>query len=108
MKKGTIILGSIIGGAILGTAVTLCMTSKKSADMRKMMHEKLLAQLDHLHDHIKGCSCMTGGECDCECGDKMDSVEKMQEVVKEKIDEVKDKVGEKIGEMKGKMSNVTI
>ncbi len=112
MKKGAIILGSIIGGAILGSAVTICLKSKSGKDMRRMAHQRILEELDHLHDHIKGCSCMTGGECDCECHDTMDQMAKMGEEMKEKVAAVKDAVVEKVAEaksdMKGKMGNMSM
>ncbi len=101
MKKGAIILGSIIGGAILGSALTICMKSQSGKDMRRMAHQRILEELDHLHSHIKGCSCMTGGECDCECHDTMAQMEQMGEEVKDKVMAVKDAVAEKVAEVKG-------
>ncbi len=95
MKKCTIILGSIIGGAILGSTITLCATSEKGRAMRHMAHEKIMAQLEYLQSQMKGCNCSMEGES---------KMEQMGDAVKEKVAEVSESVKGKVEEMKGKMS----
>ncbi len=66
MNKSIVILGSILGGAIVGSAVTMMCCPKSGAEMRRDAHKMLSEQLNHIHEHIKKCSCMMSGDCDTE------------------------------------------
>ncbi|MFR9602806.1 MAG: hypothetical protein SNG02_02915 [Rikenellaceae bacterium] len=66
MKNTGTILASVIGGAILGSALTCLLKSAKASELKKQAHEKIMSELKHLHAHMAGvCNCTEGGECSC-------------------------------------------
>ncbi|MFR9620399.1 MAG: YtxH domain-containing protein [Rikenellaceae bacterium] len=71
MKKTLVILGSVVGGAVLGSALTMCVAPKTGADMRKAAHKKIAEQLDMIKKQIEGCtSMMMEGACKCNTDSK--------------------------------------
>ncbi len=60
-------MATLVGGAIVGSAITICMKSAKGEGMRSMAHDKIIAELKHLHAHLAGraCNCTEDGECSC-------------------------------------------
>lgn len=65
MRKACMILTSVVGGAILGSAITMFMTPKSGEEMRKDAQNLFNEQLNHIHEHIKKCKCMMGN-CESE------------------------------------------
>ncbi len=65
MKKTVVILSSLVGGAVLGSALTMFMTPKSGADMRKRAHSKIMEQLSAIQETIESCSKMIGSGCSC-------------------------------------------
>ncbi len=61
MKKTCIILGSILGGAIVGSAITMLCCPKSGAEFRRDAHKMMVDKLNKMHEHIKGIGC----DCDC-------------------------------------------
>ncbi len=81
MKNTSLILTSLVGGAIIGSAVTCLVKSAKGVEMRNEMHNRIIQELKHLHAHLSGgmCNCSEGGECSCNSMDKMkDKMDKMK------------------------------
>ncbi|MFI3289173.1 MAG: YtxH domain-containing protein [Rikenellaceae bacterium] len=68
MKNNCTILCSAIGGAILGSAVTLFLAPKSGKHMREMAHSKIIEQLNAIRENLKmaGCKCTEDGKCDCD------------------------------------------
>lgn len=64
MKKAGIILTSIVGGAVIGSTITMLMAPKSGEQMRSELQKGLAEKLDMLHEHIKKCKCMMAGDCD--------------------------------------------
>lgn len=78
MKKTCTILCTLVGGAIVGSAVTMMLTPKSGEQMRGSMHRKIHEQLKKIHDNLESCSCMlSGGDCDCNLGGKSDDTEQV-------------------------------
>ncbi len=65
MKKTVTILGSILGGAIVGSAITMMCCPKSGDDLRRDIQKKIIDKLNHLHKHLtEGGACnIEGGEC---------------------------------------------
>lgn len=66
MKKTVVILSSLVGGAVLGSALTMFMTPKSGADMRKKAHSKIMDQLSTIQEAIDSCGKMISGGCKCD------------------------------------------
>ncbi len=66
MKKVCTILCSTIGGAILGSALTIFLTPKTGEQMRQEVQDMVIEQIQRLQNQIKSCECMMGGECSSE------------------------------------------
>ncbi len=65
MKKSTIIC-TLVGGAIVGTAVAMFIKSKRGGELRQSMHKKIHEKLQSIQENLESCSCMlNGGECEC-------------------------------------------
>lgn len=75
MKNNCTIICTAIGGAILGSAITCFIKSKRGMEMRLQAQDAIREQLNHIHEHIKGCKCTSEG-CDCD-GDEQKSGEAM-------------------------------
>ncbi len=67
MKNNCTILCYALGGAILGSAITLFVAPKSGKHMREMAHSKIIDQLNMIREHLKmeGCNCTEDGQCDC-------------------------------------------
>ncbi len=66
MKKTLTILGSAVGGAVIGSAVTMFICPKTGAEMRKKAHSKIMDQLSSIQETISKCTEMiSGGACKC-------------------------------------------
>ncbi len=67
MKNSSLILTSLIGGAIIGSAVTCLLKSAKGMELRHEAHSKIISELKHLHAHLSNgmCNCSETGECSC-------------------------------------------
>ncbi|MFI3302337.1 MAG: YtxH domain-containing protein [Rikenellaceae bacterium] len=65
--KNTGLLFSALGGAILGSAITCLIHSKKGKELRAQAHERIIKELHHLHAHLSNgmCKCSESGECSC-------------------------------------------
>lgn len=74
MKKTCVILSSIIGGALIGSAITCAVHRKSFARITNDTKGKILTLLDQIHAHVHGCGC---GESGCSC--TMDKGEKSGE-----------------------------
>ncbi len=74
MKKTVVILSSVVGGAVLGSALTMFLAPKTGAEMRKTAHSKIMDQLTAIQEKILSCADMMSGSCKCD--------EKETEVVK--------------------------
>lgn len=80
MKKTCTILCTLVGGAIVGSAVTMMLTPKSGEQMRGAMHRKIHEQLKKIHQNLENCSCMlTGGECNCNMAETNDDAQQMAE-----------------------------
>ncbi len=62
MKKTCIILGSILGGAMVGSAVTMLCCPKSGAEFRRDAHKMMVDKFNKLQEQIKGMGC----NCDCD------------------------------------------
>ncbi|MFI3319500.1 MAG: hypothetical protein SNH01_08240 [Rikenellaceae bacterium] len=58
MKNKGLFFGSLIGGALLGSALTILCHSKKAGAMRMRAHEKIMHELEHMRAHL--CQCKDG------------------------------------------------
>ncbi len=67
MKNTSLILTSLVGGAIIGSALTCLFKSAKGVEMRSEAHRRIIHELKHLHAHLSGgmCNCSETGECSC-------------------------------------------
>ncbi|MFI3291994.1 MAG: hypothetical protein SNG27_02325 [Rikenellaceae bacterium] len=79
MKNTSLILTSLVGGAIIGSALTCLLKSAKGVEMRSEAHKRIIKELKHLHAHLAGgmCNCSENGECSCSM-DKMKEMESMK------------------------------
>ncbi|MFI3259255.1 MAG: YtxH domain-containing protein [Rikenellaceae bacterium] len=57
MKKTGVILTSIIGGAIVGSAVTMCLCPKSGSEFRRDAHKKIIAHIEALKARMQSCCC---------------------------------------------------
>ncbi|MFI3277675.1 MAG: hypothetical protein SNH28_02645 [Rikenellaceae bacterium] len=73
MKNSNTLLCSLIGGAILGSALTILLKSKSAASMREKVHGRILSEIEHLREHM--CRCKDG---DCSM-DSMEGIEKSEQ-----------------------------
>lgn len=77
MKTTGTIIASVVGGAILGTALTCFLKSSKAAEIKSEAHKKIIHELKHLHAHMAGmCNCTENGQCSC----NMDEMSGMSEM----------------------------
>lgn len=67
MKKTLVILSSAVGGAVLGSALTMFMTPKSGPEMRNKAHSKIMEQLSSIQETINSCTEMISGGCKCDC-----------------------------------------
>ncbi len=57
MKKTCVILSSIVGGALIGSAITCAVHRKSFARITHDTKGKILDLLDQIHSHVHGCAC---------------------------------------------------
>ncbi len=81
MKNTSLILTSLVGGAIIGSALTCLLKSAKGVEMRSEAHKRIIHELKHLHAHLAGgkCMCSDTGECSCSM-DTMKGMDSMEGV----------------------------
>ncbi len=78
MKNTSLIITSVVGGAILGATITCLLKSEKAKKMKGFAHDKILEEIKHLHAHLAGmCNCSETGECSCSV-DGMKSMNSME------------------------------
>ncbi len=66
MKDSCTVIATLVGGVILGSALTMCLAPKTSREMRQMAHGKILKYLEHIHQHLVDGKCMIDGSCSVE------------------------------------------
>ncbi|MFI3328212.1 MAG: hypothetical protein SNH79_03365 [Rikenellaceae bacterium] len=69
MKNSGSIVATLIGGAIIGAAATICMSKKSSHLLGKTVHQAILDKLNFIQGHIDECCCMMGA-CNCKVNEK--------------------------------------
>ncbi|MBR5807838.1 MAG: YtxH domain-containing protein [Alistipes sp.] len=61
MKNTTLSIVSLLGGMLIGSALTLALTPKTGEEMRHLVHDFIHDEIDKLHaackDSIKPCDC---------------------------------------------------
>ncbi len=73
--KTTSILATLIGGAIIGSAATICM-KKKSGQMHSGdVHRAIIEKLNFIQGHIDECCCMMG-RCESTAKERQKSEQK--------------------------------
>ena len=61
MKHTGICIGSLLGGMVLGAAVTMLMTPHTGREMRENIREFIEKEIDKVR-----CKCDENGNCDCD------------------------------------------